>query len=1080
MSFVDALSMNATQEREIEIVRREADMPVSHTQRRLWFLKQLDPKTYAYNVPLVLRVNGHLDRSAIERVFAELVARHEVLRTRFISLDGSPRCIVEAQPEAAVEFLDLGQSSDFREEVAISHVIEFAQRPFDLSMAPLCRTKLIRLAEKEYLLCFVVDHIVADGLSMAIFVTEFQSLYRLQTAHEGRPLDPLPVQYLDYVQWERNRFEQGVLEPHIKYWKDKLAGLPALLQLPTDRPRPPVQTSNGARLIEQLPPEFSARVKALARSQRATPFIVMLAAFQVLMHRYSGMSDIAVGTAVANRGHSEVEGVMGFFANNIVLRSDLSGNPTVREAISRVRNVAMDAYAHEELPFDMLVDALSSRRELGHSPLFQVLFVLHQVKITKVVLADFSSEAIQFPFSAARFDLAADVFDTPEGFKLFFEYNTDLFNASTIDAMLRHYVRLLERFVDAPNAGIDDLDMMSASEVQSIINDWNRTEQSYPQVQTVHGLFEQQAALRPTAEAVRFGDAALTYEQLNERANQIARVLRSLGVDRGSLVGIEVERSIDMVAGLLAVLKAGAGYVPMDPAFPRDRIDFMARDASVSVILSHTALSAIVPSGSWNILYVDRESERIAAQPGGNLDPVARADDLAYVIYTSGSTGQPKGVEIEHRSVSNFLMSMQRCPGISPTDRLVSVTTLSFDIAALELFGPLSAGGTVVLADRSTALDGGNLIALLEQSRATILQATPATWRLLIDSGWRGVPGLKMLCGGEALPRELGERLLGLGGELWNMYGPTETTIWSTLCKIDELTRGVLIGSPIANTRVYVLEPSGLPAPVGVAGELCIAGDGLARGYRNRPELTAERFVTVTLPNGRSERIYRTGDMARFRNDGRLEFIGRRDHQVKVRGYRIELEEIEAVLATHAGVNECVVVARGAADDQRLVGYVVMKAGVSFDVDAARATLRTKLPDYMVPNQFMVLPALPLTPNSKVDRNALPAPQVAPPSSGVSNAVMTPTQGRIAGVWRSVLGLERVGLRDNFFDVGGHSLLLVKLHVQLKREFEAEFPLVELFQRTTIAAQGNLFSSDKSADAVLKRARARAMRQAHG
>jgi amino acid adenylation domain-containing protein len=1065
----------------VKSIPRGADMPVSHSQQRLWFIKQMNPATFVYNVPVILRLKGRIDRPALERVFVDFVTRHEALRTRFVSVDGTPRCVIDAQADVTIEYLSVAQGpSEHREDEAIRLVRELAQRPFDLTQSPLLHIRLVRLSDDEHLLCFVVDHIVADGISVGIILAEFQALYRLHAAGEGQQPEPLPVQYIDYVAYERQRLDRGLFEQHLKYWKNQLAGLPSLLQLPTDRPRPAVQTSNGSRVVEQLSVELSEALKVLARKQRATPYIVLLTAFQVLLHRYTGTPDIATGTAVANRGLAEVERVVGFFANNLVLRTDLSSNPTVREAIARVRSVAMNAYAHEEMPFDMLVDALSPRRELDHSPLFQVLFVLHEVKMTTLELPGLSCEVVEVPFAAARFDLAADVFDLPQGLRIYFEFNTDLFDQATIEKMLRHYVHLLEGFISLPDARIESLEMFAASEVARITRDWNRTELEFPVAQTVHSLFEQQVILHPDSEAIWCGNAGLTYTQLNERANQLARVLRAMGIGRGTLVGIEMERTTELVIGLLAIHKAGAGYVPMDPAFPIERIAYMARDASIKAILTQSVLSPLVPSGPWSVLFVDRERERLAAEPTENLQPDARADDLAYVIYTSGSTGEPKGVEIEHCSVVNFLKSIEHTPGITSADRFVSVTTLSFDIAGLEIFGPLTTGGTVILADRAVALDGAQLGHLLKRCGATILQATPATWRMLVAAGWTGKRDLKALCGGEALPRDLAQALLERVGELWNMYGPTETTVWSTLCKVEDLSRGVMIGRPIANTRAYVFEPSGLPAPIGVAGELCIAGHGLARGYRNRPELTTERFVTVTLPDGRRERVYRTGDMARFRSDGQLEFLGRRDHQVKIRGYRIELEEIEAVLATHAGVRECVVVARGLAEDQRLVGYVVLSEGASFDADAVRATLRAKLPEYMIPNLFMPLPALPLTPNSKIDRNALPAPQAPVPVVSCSDAVMTPAQGRVAAVWRSVLGLERVGLHDNFFDLGGHSLLLVKLHVQLKREFDTQFPLVELFQHATVAAQARLFSAAKPPDVVLKRARARALRQVHG
>jgi amino acid adenylation domain-containing protein len=534
---------------------------------------------------------------------------------------------------------------------------------------------------------------------------------------------------------------------------------------------------------------------------------------------------------------------------------------------------------------------------------------------------------------------------------------------------------------------------------------------------------------------------------------------------------------------LLAVLKAGAAYVPLDPAFPRDRIQFMMDDAALAVVLTQSALQPALPAGASRVVALDAEAAQIAARPGSAPSKTAGAAALAYVIYTSGSTGRPKGVQIEHGAVVNLLRSMHAEPGIGRADRFVSVTTLSFDIAGLEIFGPLTAGGTVVLTSRATALDGKRLAALLDEERATILQATPATWRLLLESGWTGVRrsgGLKMLCGGEALARELAERLLALPGELWNMYGPTETTIWSTAGRVRDTTRPISIGRPIAETSVHVLEPSGLPAPIGVAGELCIGGAGLARAYRNRAELTAEKFVTIDA-GGAPERVYRTGDLVRLRSDGQLEFVGRRDHQVKLRGFRIELEEIETVLATHHGVLQCVVAAReDSPGDQRLVAYVVSHDGAAFDADAARTTLRRTLPEYMIPNLFVTLDALPLTPNGKVDRKGLPAPRAAAETMpAVPDAVMTPAQQRVAASWRDVLGLQRVALRDNFFDLGGHSLLLVKLQVRLQRDFGVELPLVELFQCTTVETQAERLVTTAVDDGALQRARARAARQAH-
>jgi amino acid adenylation domain-containing protein len=1064
-------------------VPRAASMPVAHTQQRLWFLRQMDPLSSTYNIVSAFHMNGTLDVAALQRSLDDLVERHESLRTRFVAVDGAPRCSVEPHARVVLRQVDLGHLDPaLRDAAAMDDVLATAREPFDLAACPLLRITLIKLTPQRHLFCFVVDHIVADGISVGIFFHELQALYAQHSSGKPAQLPPLPVQYIDHVHWQQQVLAAGALDAHLAHWKQQLRGLPPVLSLPTDRPRPRVQTFHGARLLEVFPAPLVAGLKALARREGVTLYMVLLAGFEVLMHRYSGEEDFAVGTAVGARGRPEVERVIGFFANNIVQRADLSGDPTAQELLARVREVALKAYAHQDMPFDLLVEALAPRRDLDHSPLFQVLFVVHNLMVTGGELGNVNCEVQELPLKTSRFDLSVDVFDLADGTRVYFEYNTDLFDETTIVRMMAHYRSLLAGLVAEPQARVGALPMLGADEQQGLLAQWRGPSLAPPAQATLHAFFEAQVQRSPDTQAVVFDSHAIGYAELDARANRLAQHLAALGVREESLVGVWMERSIDMVVAMLAVLKAGGAYVPLDPAFPRDRIDFMMEDAALAVVVTQSALAVGLPEGGPRAVCMDRDAALIAAMPA--TAPAARsgAANLAYVIYTSGSTGRPKGVQIEHAAVVNFLRSMHAEPGIAAGDRLVSVTTLSFDIAGLEIFGPLTAGATVVLASRATALDGQRLAALLDDAQAGILQATPATWRLLLDSGWTGRAGLKMLCGGEALQRELADRLLALPGALWNMYGPTETTIWSTLTQVHDTRRPIAIGRPIAETSVYVLEASGLPAPLGVAGELCIGGAGVARGYRNRPELTAEKFVTVSVAGLPPERVYRTGDLARLRSDGQLEFVGRRDHQVKLRGFRIELEEIETVLATHPGLRQNVVAVReDTPGDQRLVAYVVAADGAAFEADAARTTLRTRLPEYMVPNLFVVLDALPLTPNGKVDRKALPAPVQASTAAddGTADALMSPAQQRVAVIWRELLGVARVGLRDNFFDLGGHSLLLVKLQVRLQREFSVELPLVELFQRTTVESQTERLAATTTDDSALRRARERAARQAH-
>jgi amino acid adenylation domain-containing protein len=1038
------------QSEAIRVVPRGSHLPVSHTQQRLWFMKQMDPGSSTYNIANAFRMEGQLHPQALEQAIRDLIARHESLRTRFVTVDGGPRCMIDDNVAFQIERIDLTHLPDSERETSAERLVgEISRRPFDLERAPLMRVALIRVDTRLHYFCFVIDHIVADGLSIGWFVLELQALYAQYVTGQRADLPPLPIQYADYSEWQRRWLEGGALNEQLEYWKRQLQPLSSALQLPFDRPRPKVQTFNGARLMKTFPPELSVQLKALARSENVTLYMVLLAAFEVLLYRYSGQEIFAVGSASANRNRPEVERVIGFFANNIVMLADMRGDLTVRDLFDRVRDTALKAYAHQNMPFDVLVDALCTRRELDHSPLFQVMFVLHSLMMDRIDLVGLECKLVELDQRTSRFDLSVDVFDLAGGLSVYFEYNTDLFNAETIHRMVDHFRMILETIVADPSVRIRSIPLMRGEERTQLLHDWNRTDTPYPADQTIHGLFEEQVKRTPDAIAVRCNEHSLTYRELEQRAESLAATLQERGVAIESKIGVCVDRSLDMVVALLGVLKAGAAYVPLDPAFPRDRIEFMVRDAQLRTVVTQAKLASLFGS-DVDAVCIDNLAQSSNASEREKRS--VRAESLAYVIYTSGSTGLPKGVQLEHRSVVNFLLSMHREPGLTAADRFVSVTTLSFDIAALELFGPLTCGGTVVIADRSTALDGERLMALLDASNATILQATPATWRLLLEAGWNGKKDLKALCGGEALPRELADRLLELVHELWNMYGPTETTIWSTVARVRKDSKAPPIGRPIANTRVYVLDAEGQPTPIGVPGELYIGGDGVARGYLDRPELTAERFLPDPFAARPGARMYRTGDLARWLSDGTLECLGRVDHQVKIRGYRIELGEVESQLAKHPQIAQVAVVARpDASGEQRLVAYVV---GESIPEPASlRRFLAAKLPEYMIPSVFVPLAQLPLTPNGKIDRKALPAPESQMTVSSADFAApKAGTESKVAEIWQEVLRIERAGRNDNFFDLGGHSLLVVQVQNRLQKAFQRKFMLIDLFKYPTVAS----------------------------
>jgi amino acid adenylation domain-containing protein len=1041
--------------KEQAIPRREASTPcpLSFAQQRLWFLDQFEPDSPLYNVAKAFMVHGPLDESALRRALEAIIVRHEVLRTTFNTVDGEPVQVIGEPRAVPLSIIELSTLPDAQREVELHRRLTGeVRRPFDLAHDVMLRSALYRLGPEEHVLLLTMHHIASDAWSMGALLRELGSLYRAFATHEPPSLPALPIQYADYAVWQRHRLQGEILEHQLTYWRQQLGDAPPVLELPTDRPRPAVQSYEGSRHPLVVPPSVTDGLKDLSRQEGATLFMTLLAAWQLLLHRYTGQAEISVGSPIAGRTRVETEPLIGFFVNTIVLHTHMSGNPTFRELLQRVRQVAMGAYAHQDIPFEKLVGELQPDRTLSYSPLFQVFFAFLNVPRLPLDLAGLVVSPLDVQIGTAKFDLSLYLWEAEGGLRGTVEYNTDLFDQATIARLAAHFSTLLAGITATPERRVAEAPVLTPAERHQVLEEWNATWADYPRQACLHELIKAQAEQTPERVAVVYDGASLSYRQLNARANRLARYLQRQGVGPESLVGICMERGLDMVVGLLGIMKAGGTYLPLDPSYPPERLGFMLEDAQARIVLTQHAVKDVLPRHQAQVICLDTDWERIASESEATPVSGVISSNLAYVIYTSGSTGKPKGVQIPHHAVVNFLEAMHRQLGITADDTLLAVTTLSFDIAGLELFLPLIVGGRVVLVNRAVAADGGPLRQQLAESSASVMQATPATWRILLEAGWPGSDYLRILCGGESLPSELAAQLLTRGAALWNLYGPTETTIWSTVCRIPPQPDVISIGQPIANTQIYIRDGYGHPAPVGVSGELYIGGDGVARGYLNQPELTAERFVPDPYGAEPGARVYRTGDVARRRADGRLELLGRSDQQVKVRGFRIELGEIEAALARHPGIAQAVTVVReDSPGDRRLVAYVVAHASAALTAAELRRFLRQSLPDYMLPAIFMMVDAVPLTPNGKVDRRALPSPEKS--RLEVGNSQVAPRDAielQLIKIWEEVLRVEPVGVRDNFFELGGDSLLAVRLFAQIDKPFGRKLPLATLFQAPTI------------------------------
>jgi amino acid adenylation domain-containing protein len=1087
-----------TQSPPITQISRKDSLPLSFAQQQMWLIDQLEPGNIAYNVPFTLRISGPLAIIALRKSLNEIVRRHAALRTTFATLDGQPVQNIAPSLDLSLPLADLGQLPETRRENQARRLArEEAQRPFELAQGPLLRATLLRLEETEHLLLLTMHHIVTDGWSLSVLSQELATLYQASTTDGISPLPDLPIQYADFAAWQRGWLQGKVLETQLSFWKQKLDGAPAMLELPTDRPRPPVRTFQGARQSLVLPRPLSEALDVLSRREGVSLFMTLLAAFKILLYRYTEQSDIVVGSPIANRGNSAIEKLIGYFVNVLVLRTNLGGNPTFRTLLERVRETAISAYAYHDLPFEVLVEKLRPERDLSHNPLFQVMFVLQNTPPEARELPGLTLSPLEIDTGTTQFDLSLSMTETENGLVGSIEYSTDLFDGETITRMLKHFQTLLGNIVADPDRRLSDLSLLTETERRQVLVEWNDASIEYCRDQCIHELFEAQVTQSPDAVAVIFEDDCLTYRELNRRANQLAHHLQELDVGPDVLVGVCMERSLETVLSLLGVLKAGGVYVPLDPMYPQERLSFMLTDTQLPVLLTKSQLIAPISSLSLlpRIVYLDQDWESIAGQSEANLPVRTVPENLAYTIYTSGSTGQPKGVLISHEAIVSHCCYIRQHYQLTPADRVLQFSSLNFDASLEQILPTLTVGAGLVLRDAEIWSPTDFCTKALELG-FTIVDLPPAYWHWLVQE-WVDAPDQAqknhirlVIIGGDVMPFEslsLWWQTPMKDARLLNAYGPTETTITAITFEVSldfERSLGrVPIGRPLANRSVYILDEHGNPIPIGAVGELHIGGVGLARGYLNQPDLTAEVFVPNSFPSSSLQtgslssiggeerggtRLYKTGDLARYLPDGNVEFLGRIDSQVKVRGFRIELGEIEAALKQHPEVQEAIVLARkdvpgdpsslshpewneGSGTDKRLVAYLITE-GREPTAGELRGFLREKLPDYMVPAAFMVLEALPLTHSGKVDRRALPAPdQTRSEVESTFVAPRTPIEELLAGIWARVLGIEQVGVHDNFFELGGHSLLANRVTSRISDTFQLTLSMRVVFEAPTVA-----------------------------
>lgn len=1048
--------------------------PASFAQQRLWFIEQLLPGDSLYVIPLVFRLTGSLARSRLNQSIQAIVRRHEILRTTFDVVDGQLIQVIADELQVPLRLTDLQPlPASTREDAALDQIWQEIEQPFHLNKGPLFRVQLWQLHNTEHLLLMVVHHIIFDEWSSGVLIRELGELYAALVEDKPAALPELPIQYADFAQWQREWLQGEVLNAQLRYWKQQLKDVP-VLNLSGAASRALVQSHRGASQLLELPQRLLDALEELSQQAGVTLFMTLLAAFQTLLHRYTGQTDIAIASPIANRHRSELEGLIGFLVNSLVLRTNLAGDPTFRELLDRVRDVTLAAYAHQDLPFEKLVEELQPVRSLGQNPLFQVVFALQNTPMEQLVLPGLVLSPVEFETKMTRFDLELYVWKCTDNFRNLWGkgwqqsdglrgvvvYNTDLFDSTTIASLRHHFQTLLEGIVANPDTHLCALPLLTPKEQRELLKHWKRNQSSYPANACIHQLFEVQVRQRPTVIALQFGEQQFTYQELNQGSNQLARYLLMLGIGAEMPVGICLERNVEAIAAMLAVLKAGGAYVPLDPSYPPERLHFLLKDAGIAVVLTQEDWADSLQTDRTTVICLEREWSEIAQESDENLSTPCTADQLAYVIYTSGSTGTPKGVMVPHRAV-NRLVCETNYVQIEPSDRVAQVANLAFDAATFEVWGALLNGAQLIGIERETTLSPTDFVTKFQQQQISILFLTTALFNQTVSQIPAAFGALKYLVfGGEMVNVDRVRSVLQQGKpqHLIHVYGPTENTTFSTWYEVQDVPENattIPIGQAIANTQVYLLDANLNPVPPGISGEIYLGGAGLARGYLNRPELTAEKFVIAEFSV-----LYKTGDRALYRPDGNLEFLGRTDHQIKIRGFRVELGEIETVIAQHPMIQTAVVVVRELESDfppktlrdRQLIAYVVPKASAIPTERDLRSFLKTKLPAYMLPAAFVVLDTLPLTTNGKVDQKALPPPnltvarETSPPV-----APTTSLEASLVELWTQLLGRKQVGIHDNFFELGGHSLLATQLVSRLRDRLQVELPLRRVFETPTIA-----------------------------